>query len=177
MDMKAFVPLMVFVSLGAAVPADAQLLSDAREMKNGEFGKIEKALVPIGAAPGQIPVYVHVIRASETIQDGDIPDSQIASQIVVLNSAFASTGWSFSLAATTRTTNPSWFTMGPGSDEERAAKSALRAGGPNALNIYTAGLTNGALGYAAWPWDYLSDPLMDGVVLLYATVPGGTAAP
>jgi hypothetical protein len=43
--------------------------------------------------------------------------------------------------------------MAPGSDEQRAAKTHLRQGGPNALNIYTTGLTDGALGFATWPWD------------------------
>lgn len=176
MDRRMFVSLVVFVSVSVAVPSYAQT-ADVREMKTGEFNKVEKALVPLGAAPGTIPVYVHVIRSGETLEQGDVPNSQITAQISVLNSAFASTGWSFSLQGVDRTTNASWYQWEPGSDDERAAKSTLRAGGANALNIYTATLATGALGFAAWPWDYLSDPVLDGVVVLFSTLPGGTTAP
>jgi len=176
MDMKVFVALVVFVSLGVAVPSQAQT-ADVREMKGGEFNRIERALVPLGAAPGTIAVYVHVIRSGETPEQGDVPDAQITAQISVLNSAFASTGWSFSLAGVDRTTNATWYAWSPGSDDERAAKNLLRMGGVNTLNIYTATLATGALGFAAWPWDYLSDPILDGVVLLFSTLPGGAAPP
>jgi hypothetical protein len=33
------------------------------------------------------------------------------------------------------------------------------------------------LGYATWPWDYAGNPQNDGVVIHYASVPGGDLAP
>ena len=56
-------------------------------------------------------------------------------------------------------------------------KSFLRTGGSNALNIYSNNMGGGLIGWGTYPWDYASAPLMDGVVILYSTVPGGTAAP
>jgi len=111
------------------------------------------------------------------IGSGDIPDSQIADQMTVLDAAFAPVGWAFKLVWVDRTVNARWFSMTPGSDAERDAKRALRQGAANALNIYTAVPGSGSLGHSSWPWDYRTDPEMDGVMLLYSTVPGGTAVP
>jgi hypothetical protein len=126
---------------------------------------------------GTVPVYFHVINNGSGIANGDIPSSQITDQINVLNAAYASTGWSFSLAGTTRTTNATWYTMSPNTSAESQAKAALRQGGKNALNIYSANLGGGLLGWATFPSSYASNPTMDGVVILYSSVPGGTAAP
>ena len=67
-------------------------------------------------------------------------DSQIASQISVLNQDYAGSGLTFSLAGTTRTVNSNWFnTVGPDSSLQTTMKSQLRQGGANALNVYTVG--------------------------------------
>ena len=60
-----------------------------------------------------------------------------------------------------------------------AIKRALRQGDASALNVYSVGFPvgSGLLGYATFPDEYSSDPTNDGVVILYSTVPGGTAAP
>jgi pregnancy-associated plasma protein-A len=129
------------------------------------------------ATGGTINVYFHVIRRGSGTANGDIPTSQITSQMNVLNAAFASTGWSFTLAAVDRTTNTSWFNMGYGSSAEAQAKAALRRGTADDLNIYTANPGGGLLGWATFPSSYDSDPLDDGVVILFSSVPGGTAAP
>ena len=126
---------------------------------------------------GVINVYWHVINKGTGIANGDIPASQITSSINVLNAAYASTGWSFNLVSTDRTTNATWFTLGQGSSAESQAKNALRKGGARDLNVYTGNLGGGLLGWATFPSSYASQPKMDGVVILYTSVPGGTAAP
>jgi hypothetical protein len=129
------------------------------------------------ATGGVINVYFHVLRRGSGVANGDIPTSQINAQMNVLNSAFAGTGWSFQLAAVDRTTNTSWFNMGYGSAAESQAKAALRRGTADDLNIYTANPGGGLLGWATFPSSYDNDPLDDGVVILFSSVPGGTAAP
>ena len=124
-----------------------------------------------------IPVWVHVVNNGASLSQGNIPDSQITAQISVLNSAYASTPFRFDLAGTTRTTNASWYVMEPGTQAEAAAKAALRRGGPGTLNLYTANPGQGLLGWATFPSDYSRSPSQDGVVVLFSSVPGGSAAP
>jgi hypothetical protein len=125
------------------------------------------------AAP--INVYFHVIT-SET-GAGDVSDATINQQMTVLNQAYAGTV-QFQLAGTDRTASRSWYTMGFGSSAERAAKKALRQGSGDDLNIYTANLGGGLLGWATYPWDFKPrKPANDGVVLHHGTLPGGATAP
>jgi hypothetical protein len=170
--------LMTWVCLCAGIgSAHAQVPGDARDMKLGEMGRIEKTLLSVVPQGGTIDVHVHVIISGQGVANGDIPDSQIADQIAVLNTGFASTGWTFNHVSTERVVNATWFSMTSGSDAERAAKMAMRRGTAKDLNIYTAAPGSGSLGYASWPWDYASDPILDGIVLLYSSLPGGTAVP
>jgi len=124
-----------------------------------------------------VPVYFHVINRGAGISNGDIPQTQIDAQLSVLNSAYAATPFRFTLAGVTRTTNTTWYTMSPGSAAEAQAKNALRLGGPGTLNVYSANPGGGLLGWATFPSDYTRSPKNDGVVILYASVPGGAAAP
>jgi hypothetical protein len=128
------------------------------------------------ATGGTISVYWHVINNGTSLSQGNIPDSQITSQISVLNAAYASTGWQFQLAATDRTTNATWYTCGGGACETQM-KSALRKGTADDLNIYSNNMGGGLLGWATFPSSYSSNPLNDGIVILYSSVPGGSAAP
>jgi hypothetical protein len=135
---------------------------------------------PPSATPVVIPVYVHVIHNGVT---GNVSDGAIAAQLDVLNDAFAgqtggaSTRFSFVLGGVTRTLDASWFAMSPGSLAEQQAKTALRQGGASALNLYTANPGGGLLGWATFPWSYATDPDDDGVVVLYSSLPGGSAVP
>lgn len=124
-----------------------------------------------------IPVAFHVINNGSGISNGDISTQMIGDQMNVLNAAYAGTGISFSLLSVDRTTNASWYTMGMGSAAEKQAKSALRKGDKRTLNIYTANLGGGLLGWATFPSSYAGNPSDDGVVILYSSLPGGSAAP
>ncbi|WNG23899.1 zinc metalloprotease [Cystobacter fuscus] len=124
-----------------------------------------------------IPVYVHVINKGTGVTNGDITSTMITNQISVLNNAYANTPYYFTLVSTDRTTNSTWFTAQPGTSAETQMKNALHKGTSKDLNLYFNGMGGGLLGWATFPWDYASKPLMDGVVVLYSSVPGGTAAP
>lgn len=147
--------------------------------------RAERGLTERAAGSVTVGVWVHVIRQGTGISNGDVPDSQIQAQIQVLNDAYSGLGGSgaantpfrFQLLGITRTTNAAWFAMTPGSAAEAAAKAALRVGGPETLNLYTANPGGGLLGWATFPWTYTSNPVDDGVVILYSSLPGGSAAP
>jgi hypothetical protein len=127
---------------------------------------------------GTVNVYFHVINRGSGIANGDIPLSQIQDQIQVLNAAFGGPyGWSFTLAGVTRTTNSRWYSLRSGSKNERDMKNALRQGTADDLNIYSANLQGGLLGWATFPSSYAGNPKMDGVVILYSSVPGGSTVP
>lgn len=124
---------------------------------------------------GVINVYFHVITSSSG--EGSLSDAEIAAQLNVLNASFSETGWSFRLVSTSRTANDAWFTAGPGSTAEAQMKAALRQGTADDLNLYTTNPSNGYLGWATFPSEYSRNPRYDGVVLLHASLPGGSAAP
>jgi hypothetical protein len=120
-----------------------------------------------------IEVYFHVILS--TTGEGDVSDEAIDDQLQVLDEAFADTPFRFDLAGLTRTVRNSWFAMAPGSGAEAAAKMALHRGSAQDLNIYTASPSGGLLGWATMPAGVAADPISDGVVLRYQTLPRGSA--
>ena len=89
---------------------------------------------------------------------------------------YASSAFSFSLVSVDTSANDSWYTCTGGSCELQM-KTALRQGGADALNIYANNMGGGLLGWATFPWNYAAQPMMDGVVILTASMPGGSAAP
>jgi hypothetical protein len=128
-----------------------------------------------------INVYFHVI--SNTSGQGNVSDTMIANQIKVLNDAYSgltggvNTRYRFQLAQTIRTVNNTYFAAGYGSTAERSMKQALRRGTAKDLNFYTNQPSTGELGWATFPSSYSSNPLMDGVVCDFRTLPGGSFAP
>lgn len=125
------------------------------------------------AGGGTINVYFHIITNSTG--GGRVPDSQITDQINVLNAAYKPGGWNFVLKAKDVTADDKWYTMQPGTPAEKNCKEALRKGKASDLNLYSANIGGGLLGWATFPKDYAKSPLMDGVVLLYSSLPGGSA--
>ncbi|WP_437620742.1 zinc metalloprotease [Sorangium sp. So ce1151] len=131
--------------------------------------------------PVTVPVHVHVINKGTGLTNGDVTDAMITEQIAVLNAAYASTRFRFELASTDRTTNATWYTMGQSTTRERNAardaKAALRRGGPDHLNLYTANPGGGLLGWATFPSNYTRNPADDGVVVAHYSLPGGDGEP
>ncbi|PCC73277.1 Pregnancy-associated plasma protein-A [Nannocystis exedens] len=140
-----------------------------------DFNARRAGAARIAFVPRVIPTYVHVITDSEG--HGKVAPERIEQQLDVLNAAFLPAGITFSLAGVDVTANDAWYAMDVGSAAETAAKTALRVGGAGSLNIYTAGLGGGLLGWATFPWEYAFSPEVDGVVLLHESLPGGAAAP
>jgi hypothetical protein len=147
----------------------------------GMLPRVAKPQRPPGSVV--IPVWVHIIRGGSGIENGDLPDAMVHSQIEVLNKAFGgqngalATPFTFQLQGITRTLSPAAFGMAPGSVAEAYAKNYLRKGDQKTLNIYTANPDGGLLGWATFPWSYKSNPKDDGVVLLHSSLPGGSATP
>jgi hypothetical protein len=124
-----------------------------------------------------VEVYFHVVTNGA---EGNLTSTQINSQVAVLNKTFggqeggATTGFSFELAAVTRTNNAKWYASKGGS--ERAMKQALKAGDDSDLNVYSTS------GGAYLGWAYLPDitetsqSYLDGVVIDWRTVPGASTA-
>ena len=124
----------------------------------------EKALV--------IPVAFHVVRHSDGY--ADVTDLQINTQIDVLNDAYRDVGYQFFLQSVDRVDNTNWSTL---SIFETPMKKALAITPASTLNIYTCDLSNGLLGYSYLPYSYNENSFMNGVVVLYSSLPGGTAYP
>ena len=125
---------------------------------------------------GVINVYWHVVNNGTAVSNGNLSTQMINDQMNVLNAAYATWGWTFNLISTDRTTNSTWYAGCYGSSES-AMKNALRQGTADDLNIYSCNPSGGILGYATFPSSYTGSPKLDGVVILYSSVPGGTAAP
>jgi hypothetical protein len=127
--------------------------------------------------PVTVPVVFHVIRRSTTVAGGNVPRAWITNQIAVLNASYsggtggADTGFQFSLQSITRTTNSGWFKLTSG--KEKKMKAALKVGGPDTLNIYSAALGNSLLGWSYFAQDAARDGVLDGVVIHFDTLPGG----
>jgi len=132
----------------------------------------------VNSLKATIPVYFHVIRSGLAASQGNVPDSQIKQQMDVLNKGFASTGISYYLKGIDRTTNLDWYNLaGSNAADQTAMKKALRKGDVKTLNVYSVGNAAGYLGYATFPWQYAANPKNDGVVIIFSSMPGGTAVP
>lgn len=167
-----------FIESGARCATRQLTADDVRDLE-ALFNRYEQggSVSPLATAQTvTINVYWHTITNSAGTV-GNLTSAQIASQIDVLNSAYASTPFRFQLVEVDTTPSDFLFTMGIGSTAELIAKYYLRKGTADDLNIYSANPGGGLLGWATFPWSYSSQPRQDGVVLLYSSLPGGAAAP
>lgn len=122
---------------------------------------------------GTIPVVFHVL------QDGDrgfVSRDTIDRQIEVLNASFAPVR--FSLAEVNYIDNAYWFRMFPLLNlSEWSCKAALQWDPRVYLNVYTCLPYADLLGWAYFPFMAEWIPSLDGVVIDYRSMPGGTAFP
>jgi hypothetical protein len=129
-----------------------------------------------------VNVYFHVIRNSAGT-GGNLTTAQLDSQLKVLNDSYsgltggANTPFRFVRVGVTYSNNDSWYTCTNGTSAESSMKNSLHQGNAAALNFYTNNMGGGLLGWATFPSSYASAPSMDGVVCLYSSLPGGSAAP
>lgn len=151
-----------------------------QDLSATELARVEADLFATGQTRAggvtTINVYWHVIRSGTATSQGNVSDATIASQISVLNAAYASSNFAFTLVSTDRTTNATWYTSSGGTSETQM-KNALRQGTADDLNIYSNNMGGGLLGWATFPSSYTGNPKNDGVVVLFSSLPGGTAAP
>ncbi|KAJ3211177.1 hypothetical protein HDU67_004736 [Dinochytrium kinnereticum] len=180
----------LFPRRGCAAPGFDPIRGPAIEK---ELAAHKEVMAQSGAfaslVPKTINVYFHVIATTAGV--GNVSDQAIADQIAVMNSDFAG-NYNFVLAGvslqflypfvihqTDRTYNTRWFnSVGPSSTLQTTMKRTLRKGTAADLNLYTVGFVSGSgaglLGYATFPSSYRSNPLDDGVVTLYSSLPGGS---
>jgi hypothetical protein len=137
---------------------------------------------PFFTAPHTVKVYFHVIMdgpdtGADDDSTGDIPQQWITDQMTVLHDAYVGSGFNFVYGGTDRTENAAWFEQLVPGKQEKDMKTALHKGGYWDLNVYTADLGGGLLGWATFPVKNAkgSKLAMDGVVILHESMPGGNA--
>jgi hypothetical protein len=119
----------------------------------------------------EIPVYFHSISKNQKAKDGYIDEKQVHDQMDELNRAYAPMNIQFVLLGFDRTVNAKWFEANYGEDDQM--KKNLHQGDAATLNIYTSAPTDGALGWATFPWEVKKSPRIDGVVIHFGSLPGG----
>jgi len=145
---------------------------------NPALAERAEARAAAGGRAVEVATWIHVIRKDLTVAGGNVPDQWIEDQMDVLNDSFlgrtggANTGFKFVLEGVTRTTNKGWFNL-TGYGQDAAMKEALKEGGPETLNIYTAKLGANLLGYAYLAQDVDEIGSLDGVVVHFQSLPGG----
>jgi hypothetical protein len=179
----------------AAAPAGAIPRDDSVQVRRDPVAgwvSTHRAEARAALAVGEtvtVPVAFHVVRKDTTLAGGNVPLSQINQQIDVLNAAFASSGFRFTLVDVDRTTQPQWFNLIPANGDERRLfrgsgkevkmKQALHQGDARTLNLYSASLGQFLLGWAYLPSDFAPENgglprFFDGVVVDYRSLPGGS---
>jgi hypothetical protein len=161
-------------SHAAAIDRALKATMKAKGVTVGAGGAVSKGQPGGGGTEfttASIDVYWHVITDGSR---GKLATNQLDNQISVLNAAFADSGFTFVVKGTEYVNNPSWYNgITNGSSAERQMKRSLHQGNAGDLNLYTADLGGGLLGWATFPKSKTNS--MDGVVLLDESLPGGSA--
>ncbi len=123
----------------------------------------------VGAVPVRFIVFTDRGRYN-------VSDAQIAAQVAVLDGAYAGIA-SFSLLTVDRIEDRKCAALRSESRCKQLARALHPGDGPDVLWVYSANLGRNLLGFATFPWDAASSPTLDGVVVLYSSLPGGSAAP
>ena len=182
----------------APSPGAAQCLPSAARVADGSDAS-EPELYPkneanaygvIKDAPRMPNGSVHIPTVFHVVSDHTLSKAEktrwttmINAQMQVLNDSYsgqtatdaADSPFRFGLTKITWTTNPAWYTVVPGKNE-RDMKKALYEGDSQTLNVYSANIGDGLLGWAYFPKGYNNGrDYIDGVVMLDESMPGGTA--
>jgi hypothetical protein len=130
-----------------------------------------------------VPTYFHVVLPASEANNGTAAEDRlttlVGAQVSVLNDSYAGgsltqgsapTPFQFSLQGIDFSYNDAWYGVVPG-PVEKEMKAATRVGGKETLNVWTANIGDGLLGWATFPTKKLSSD--DGVVILDESMPGG----
>ena len=168
------------VRAGAADAQEPALYAASDAWKYG----VIKDLPQMDAGSVHIETVFHVITGTDaTKADRSRLGRLVDAQMKVLNDAYsgvtspdaADTPFRFDLTDVNYVTNDAWANVAPGQSEYEM-KKALRVGDSETLNVYTADIGGGLLGWAYFPKGYNNgQDYKDGVVILDESMPGGTA--
>jgi Pregnancy-associated plasma protein-A len=183
----------------AECAADAGAAGSAARVRDDVKGAQEPKLYPdneanaygvIKDSPRMPNGSVHIPTVFHVVSDHQLStaertrwETMISAQMTVLNDSFsgktaanaANSPFRFDLTHITYTVNAAWYQVVPGK-VERDMKKALYEGDSTTLNVYTADIGAGLLGWAYFPKGYNNGrDYIDGVVMLDESMPGGTA--
>jgi hypothetical protein len=159
----------------------AGMLADLRRTLLDRFGTSDERRLDASRRMARnlvVPVRFHVVHSGRS---GLLPKRAVQWQISTLNAAYGGkkggvdTRVRFRLAGYDRTDNAAWFHAPE--RYERPMKKRLRKGGRGTLNVYTAAVGSDVLGFSTFPQWYKRDPRMDGVVIDFRSLPGGSYGP
>jgi hypothetical protein len=149
-----------------------------------QYAKLDSSAT-LAAGSVTIPTYFHVVLPAAEATNGTAAEDRLRSlvtaQVDVLNNSYAGgsltsgsapTPFRYTLSGVDFSYNDAWYTVVPGS-VEKEMKAATRVGGKGTLNVWTANIGDGLLGWATFPTKRLSTD--DGVVILDESMPGGNA--
>lgn len=130
------------------------------------------------AGPIDIPVWVHnIYRNTRNGTIGYVTNQMANDQIQVLNDAYGSLGYTFTMYGLDRYANNIYYSWDLGSPQEDLVKQVLAVYPQFVLNVYYITPPGGTLGWAYFPWSAPEDHYIHGVVALSESLPGGSAAP